>query len=128
MGKDFMLRAALVALFGIIPIMGFPDTFTPKIIVYGLLVITLLHLPAYALTAKKIDDPNPNALIRMVMAGTMIKFLLSIVVVGIWLFQTGGHIHKPDLYWLMGVYFFFTLFDAILLSRSVRKREVKNNR
>jgi hypothetical protein len=77
------------------------------------------------LTAKKINDPNPNALIRTVMAGTMIKFLLSIVAVGIWLYQTGGKLHKPDLYWLMGVYFFFTLFDAILLSSAVRKQSSK---
>lgn len=125
MGKDLLLRATLLLVLGLIPLMAFPGVFTPKTIVVGMAVITLLHLPAYLLTAKKINDPNPNALIRTVMAGTMIKFLLSIVAVGIWLYQTGGKLHKPDLYWLMGVYFFFTLFDAILLSSAVRKQQVK---
>lgn len=125
MGKDLFIRAGLLLVLGLIPIMAFPTVFTPKTIVMGMAVITLLHWPAYIYTAKKIKDPNPNALIRTVMAGTMIKFLLSIVAVGIWLYQTGGKIHKPDLYWLMGVYFFFTLFDAILLSGAVRKQQGK---
>jgi hypothetical protein len=125
MGNDLLLRAIVLLILGLIPLMAFPTVFTPQTIVVGLAVITLLHWPVYLYTAKKINDPNPNALIRTVMAGTMIKFLLSIVAVGIWLYQTGGKIHKPDLYWLMGVYFFFTLFDAILLSRTVRKQSSK---
>ncbi|MBU3677406.1 MAG: hypothetical protein FGM54_09565 [Chitinophagaceae bacterium] len=120
MGKDLLIHVGLLVLFGLIPALGFPETFHAQTIGYGLLVIALLHIPVYIFTAKKIDDPNPNTLIRTVMAGTMIKFLLSIVAVGIWLYSTGAVIHKPDLYWLMGVYFFFTLFDAVMLSKTVR--------
>ena len=125
MSIDLLVHVGLLLLFAIIPAWGFPETFHTQTIVYGLLVIALLHIPIYWFTAKKIKDPNPNALIRTVMAGTMIKFLLSIVAVGIWLYSIGAMIHKPDLYWLMGVYFFFTLFDAIFLSNTVRKQQGK---
>jgi hypothetical protein len=123
MGKDLFGHAILIVILGLIPIVIFPSVFTPKTIVAGLAVIALLNLPAFIITAKKIKDPNPNALIRTVMAGTMIKFLLSIVAVGIWLFLSGGKIHKPDLYWLMGAYLIVTLFDAIRLSQATRQHK-----
>jgi|688.fasta_scaffold2002589_1 hypothetical protein len=114
------LAITTISLVSIIYLIGLP-TFTPKVVILGILFLTALTFTTYTFSERSVNDENPNKFVRMVMGMTMLKFFLCVVGVAIMLLTLRKSLHKPDLYVLMGFYLVFTLGEALFLSKIARK-------
>ncbi len=112
------MESALIA--GIL-LFGAP-LFTPHIVIIGTLFITGVTISTYLFCMRTVHDENPNRFVRTVMAATMIKFFLCVGGVGILLLTMKKSLNKPDLYLLMGIYFLFSMTEAVFLSQAARRK------
>lgn len=123
MNRSFLITVALMetALVAGALLLGAP-TFTPMVVVLGTLFITTVTILTYFFCMRTVHDENPNRFVRRVMAATMIKFFLCVVGAGIFILSVKKSLNKPDLYLLMGIYFLFSMTEAVFLSQAARRK------
>ncbi|MBK7762097.1 MAG: hypothetical protein IPI46_01835 [Bacteroidetes bacterium] len=109
----------LAALYFLSGVDGF---FTRNIVLGGTLILALITLLSYRISANSADDQNPNKFVRGVMGATFLKFMLCIVAVGILLLATKKQLHKPDLYVMMLVYIIFSVVETLYLAKFSRMK------
>lgn len=90
----------------------------------GSLVIALITLFSFWVAVSKMDHKNPHKFVNGMLLSTTIKFLMFIAAAAIFLVVQGKSLHKPDLFFLMGVYLIFLIMEALILSKFARRAPV----
>lgn len=90
---------------------------------FALWGVTLI---SYFLIAKSLKDPNPNAMIRAKMGGTILKFFSVILMVLAYVFIHDRQIpHKVNIFIFLGIYVLYVGIEAVILSGLAQKKQVK---
>ena len=90
----------------------------------GSLVIALITLFSFWVAVSKMDHKNPHKFVNGMLLSTTMKFLMFIAAAAIFLVVKGKSLHKPDLFFLMGVYLIFLIMEALILSKFARRAPV----
>lgn len=92
----------------------------------GTLVIALITLFSFWVAVSKMDHKNPYKFVKGMLLSTTMKFLMFIVTAAIFLVVQGKSLHKPNLFFLMGVYLIFLIMEALILSKFARHAPVNH--
>jgi predicted neutral ceramidase superfamily lipid hydrolase len=87
----------------------------------GSLVIALITLFSFWVAVSKMEHKNPHKFVNGMLLSTTMKFLLFMAAAAIFLVVQGKSLHKPDLFFLMGVYLIFLIMEALILSKFARR-------
>ncbi len=87
----------------------------------GSLVIALIILFSFWVAVTKMKHKNPHKFVNGMLLSTTMKFLMFIAAAAIFLVVQGKALHKPDLFFLMGVYLIFLIMEALILSKFARR-------
>ncbi|MBL7755254.1 MAG: hypothetical protein JNM44_12330 [Chitinophagaceae bacterium] len=77
---------------------------------------------SFRLSSGKVNDDNPNKFVQGMMLGTTLKFLVFIAAAALYLFIQRKNLHKPDLFYVMGVYLVFLIKETYFLYRVARQK------
>lgn len=93
---------------------------TRSVFLTGILFMAIISLSTFLFSARFVNAENPNRFVRGIMGGTFLKFFLCIIAALVWLLKSGKHLHKPDLFALMGVYILYTVLESYVLSGATK--------
>ena len=93
---------------------------TRTVFLAGILFMAIISLFTFFFSARFVNAENPNRFVRGIMGGTFLKFFLCIIAALVWLLKSGKHLHKPDLFALMGVYLLYAILESYMLSTATR--------
>lgn len=82
----------------------------------------LMSLVAFRIQLKAMGNTNPNAFVRSVMAGVMIKMFVCIAAVIGYVLISGVHFNKPAVFISMILYLLYLVVEvAVLMKLNKRK-------
>ena len=96
-----------------IPAFDFATLLGANVMMFLLIIIT------YFMTRKTLQD-RPEAFVRGVFSGTMIKMFAVLAVVLIYVFMNKGHLYKPLVFVFFGMYVIYTGAETILMSKMAK--------
>jgi uncharacterized membrane protein YozB (DUF420 family) len=86
------------------------------------LILLALMLLSFYLTRKSFSSPNPQAFIRGVYTGMMIKFFVCIAAVLGYVVLSAQQFNKPSLLASLALYLVYTGVEVVSLTRLLRKK------
>ena len=93
-----------------------------EVLIVGNLVLFIVSLVMFLLTYRSLKDPNPNAFVRALYSGFIIKFFVIAIAAFIY-FMIAKDINKPALFCCMGLYIIYTAFEVSPLLRILKQKK-----
>jgi len=109
--QSVLLLFVAVNLFGFLAQKGFLAT---SLKINFILVVNAMLMLMYfvnAIRIKQVDKTNPNAMIRSVMMGTLLKMVVFVSVAMVYTTQVKVPVGIPTLMTSMGLYLFYTWLE-----------------
>ncbi len=106
-----LLLFVTINLFGFLVQKGFIPT---RFKINFILVVNAMLLLMYfvnAIRIRQLDKTNPNALIRSVMVGTLLKMVVFVTAAMVYTTQVKAPVGMPTLMASMGLYLFYTWLE-----------------
>jgi len=97
---------------------GFDDEF----LLAANLLLFLLSITGFFIQVKAIQSTNINAFLRGVYTSLILKIFIVMIVLGIYLFITGGKVNTPSLLTSMVLYLSYTTIEVKQLMKIYRKK------
>lgn len=113
LGVFVLLSAAIYAL------NYFNPQFSLAVLMGGNLIVLLISIAAFAIVSKTFKE-RPQAFVRGVMGGTMVKFFACIVAMLIYVLLYRNRIYKPEIFMLLAIYAVYSIVETIMLSRMAK--------
>lgn len=85
-------------------------------------LIWVLTILSYQITLKGFENPNPQASIRAIMAGFMIKFFVIALAAFVYIFLQRKMVNLPALYLTALFYILYTTIEVRLLLKQLNNR------
>ena len=85
-------------------------------------MMLLLIVITYFITRKTLQD-RPEAFVRGVFSGTMIKMFAVLAVVLVYVMMNKGHLYKPLVFAFFGMYVIYTGVETILMSKMAKGKK-----
>lgn len=95
----------------------------PNVLIIGNLLLFLVSLVAWALNKKSFDNHNPNAFVRALYAGFMIKFFVLALAAFIYIMMMKKNVNKPALIICGVFYIIYTAMEIRALLKILRKKK-----
>ena len=86
------------------------------------LLLFCLSLSGFFIQMKGLKSSNVHAFIRGIYASLMLKIFIVIIVLGIYLFISGGNVNKPSLFTAMALYLLYTFIEVKQLIKISRRK------
>ena len=83
----------------------------------AILFIAGIFILSYRLSSSKVNHNNPHKFVQGMLLGTTLKFLVFIAGAALFIFTQRNNLHKPDLFYLMGVYLVYLIKETYFLFR-----------
>lgn len=83
----------------------------------------IIHLISFFMQRKSLSNTNPNAFVRAVMGGMMVKMFTCIAVVFIYVSVLGDDYNKKSLFTALILYLFYLAAEVIAISASLKKEK-----
>ena len=83
-------------------------------------IMCLLSLAAWAMLRKNVSA-RPQAFVRGVYAATMLRLFACMAGILTYAVINRGHLHKPTLFLMFGIYLLYTIIETIYSSRNAKK-------
>lgn len=87
------------------------------------LFFLVIHLVSFFMQNKSLSNSNPNAFIRAVMGGMMLKMFSCILVVFIYVSIIGDGYNKKSLFTALILYLFYLAAEVYAISSSLKKKK-----
>lgn len=89
----------------------------------GNVSLWLITLLSFLMVSKSLKNPNPNAMIRAKMSGTLLKFFAVILLVLAYIFINNRQLpHKASIFVFLALYVVYIGIEALFLSNMARKK------
>lgn len=119
MKKQFYIIMVLVMIvLGIVAYFLQPD-FSFTVLMTGNVILLLLSIITFTIVSKSFVE-RPQAFVRGVSSGSLIKLFVCAGGVLIYALATRPHVHKMQIFALMGMYAVYSIVENILLSRMAK--------
>ncbi len=83
------------------------------------ILMFIISLATFFIVQKTFTE-RPEAFVRGVMSGTMVKMFACVIAIIIYMALNKQHLYKPQLFVLMGIYAFYSVVETVLLSRTAK--------
>ena len=94
-----------------------------EVLIIGNLVLFIVTLLTFLLTYRSLKSKNPNAFVRAMYGGFMIKFFVVAIAAFIYIMITKKNVNKPALFFCMGLYIVYTFFEVTALLRVLKQKK-----
>jgi hypothetical protein len=84
------------------------------------IVMAGLTLAVFALMNKQIDN-RPNAFVRGVYSGSLLRLMVCMVGVLAYVVLNKSKIHKPSVFIMFGIYAVYSATETVMLSRTAKR-------
>jgi hypothetical protein len=96
--------------------------FDPEVLLIGNVALFLITLGSFLLSMRGLKDKNPNAFVRSVYSGVMLKLFLCIIGAFAYIAIKQKGLNKPALFTLMALYLLYTFIEVSALTRQLRSQ------
>jgi heme/copper-type cytochrome/quinol oxidase subunit 3 len=95
----------------------------PNVLIVGNLLLFLVSLTAWAINKKSFTNNNPNAALRALYAGFMIKFFVLALAAFVYIMLVKKNVNKPALIICGAFYIIYTAIEIRALLKMLRKKK-----
>ncbi|MEJ7611065.1 MAG: hypothetical protein WKF88_07800 [Ferruginibacter sp.] len=86
------------------------------------LLFLLINVLIYFLQKRSLRDPNPNAFIRSVIGGMMIKMFTAVIAVLVYVVSVGPGYNKKAVFISLFIYLLYLGAEVAAISKEIRKK------
>jgi hypothetical protein len=97
--------------------------FDQDVLIAGNVVIFLITMGSFLLAQRGLKNKNPNAFVRSIYSGVMLKLFLCIIAAFAYIAIYQKNLNKPALFTLMGLYLVYTFIEVSALTRQLRGQD-----
>jgi hypothetical protein len=97
--------------------------FDQEVLIIGNLVLFIIRLFSIWINTRNSSNTNPQAFIRGIYLGTMIKLFVCAIAAFIYIFQFRSNVSKPSLFVCMGLYIVYTVIEVSVLTKFLRGKK-----
>jgi len=97
--------------------------FDPNVLIIGNLILFLVSLTSFWMTQRSLLSKNPNAFVRAMYGGFIIKFFVVAIAAFIYIMITRKNVNKPGLFAGMGLYIIYTFFEVKALLGVLKQKK-----
>jgi hypothetical protein len=94
-----------------------------SVLVGANLLFLILAFIVYGVQQSALKNPNPNAFIRSIIGGTMIKMFGTVIAVLVYVLQAGKSYSKNGVFIALLMYLFYLAVEVICMSKIVRNNK-----
>ncbi len=87
------------------------------------LLFFMVHGGSFLLLSKSLQQENPRAFVRAMMAGFMFRFFLVAIAAFVYIMIQKKNINKPGLFISAGLYLLYILAETTLLVRLLKSKK-----
>ena len=95
--------------------------FDTDVLLAANLFFLIIHLASFFIQRKSLNNSNPNAFVRAVMGGMMLKMFSCIIIVFIYVSILGDGYNKKSLFTALVLYLFYLAAEVYAISTSLKK-------
>jgi hypothetical protein len=96
--------------------------FSQELLLWGNIFLFVITLGSWALAQRGLRNPNPQAFVRGIYGGIMLKLFLCLIGAFIYIGTMRKQLNKPAFFTLMGLYLLYTFIEVASLTRQLRGR------
>jgi hypothetical protein len=93
-----------------------------NVLIIGNLLLAVITLISFAVSAKGLHNKNPHAFVRSAYGGIMIKLFICIIAAVIYIATFKKDLNKPALFTLMGLYLVYTFIEVSQLTKLLKNQ------
>ena len=93
------------------------------VLIIGNLLLFFVSLLTFLLTYRSLKSSNPNAFVRAMYGGFIIKFFVVAIAAFVYIITTKKDVNKPALFSCMGLYIVYTFFEVNSLLRILKQKK-----
>jgi hypothetical protein len=93
------------------------------VLIIGNLLLFLVSLITFLITQRSLQSKNPNAFVRAMYGGFIIKFFVVAIAAFVYIMMTKKNVNKPALFICMGLYIIYTFFEVSSLLRVLKQKK-----
>ena len=93
------------------------------VLIIGNLLLFFVSLITFLLTYRSLKSSNPNAFVRAMYGGFIIKFFAVAIAAFVYIITAKKEVNKPALFFCMGLYIVYTFFEVNSLLRILKQKK-----
>jgi len=93
------------------------------VLIIGNLLLFLVSLITFLITHRSLQSKNPNAFVRAMYGGFIIKFFVVAIAAFIYIMMAKKNVNKTALFSCMGLYIVYTFFEVSSLLRVLKQKK-----
>jgi len=93
-----------------------------NVLIMGNLLLFIVSLVTFLITRRSLQSKNPNAFVRAMYGGFIVKFFVVAIVAFIYIMMAKKAVNKPALFACMGLYIVYTFFEVRGLLRVLKQK------
>ena len=94
-----------------------------NVLIMGNLLLFLVSLVTFLITQRSLQAKNPNAFVRAMYGGFIVKFFVVAIAAFIYIMMVKKNVNKPALFTCMGLYVIYTFFEVSALLRVLKQKK-----
>jgi len=94
-----------------------------NVLIIGNLLLFLVSLVTFLITQRSLQSKNPNAFVRAMYGGFIVKFFVVAIAAFIYIMMAKKNVNKPALFTCMGLYIIYTFFEVSALLRVLKQKQ-----
>ena len=93
------------------------------VLIIGNLLLFFVSLITFLITHLSLQSTNPNAFVRAMYGGFIIKFFVVAIAAFVYIMAAKKNVNKPALFACMGLYIVYTFFEVRSLLRVLKQKK-----
>lgn len=94
-----------------------------QVLIVGNIILFAVSLIAFLITSKAFRSPNPQAFVRAMYGGFMIKFFVVAIAAFIYIMMAKKNVNKPALVACAGLYIIYTGIEIRALMKLLKSKK-----
>lgn len=84
-------------------------------------LLAVLSVASFFMLKNKAKEQRPQAFVNGVYGATLLRLMVCMGSIFIYLFVNRGHLHKPSIFAMMGLYIVYTFVETISAAKEMKK-------
>lgn len=84
-------------------------------------LLAVLSVVSFFMLKNKAKEQRPQAFVNGVYGATLLRLMVCMGSIFIYLFVNRGHLHKPSIFAMMGLYIVYTFVETITAAKEMKK-------
>ncbi|MEP7376617.1 MAG: hypothetical protein ABI675_24680 [Chitinophagaceae bacterium] len=93
------------------------------VLLIGNMLLFFVSLITFLITNRSLQSGNPNAFVRAMYGGFIIKFFVVAIAAFVYIMVAKKDVNKPALFSCMGLYIVYTFFEVSSLLRVLKQKK-----